>query len=562
MASSADSKSTSSGRIYWVGAAAITLAAVWLHFTFLTHAGGLWRDEVNLINLAELPAGVGLRQDSFPILMPLLVRGWAGVGFGGTDLGLRCLAMLVGLGLLGAFWAVAWNTRRAPPVLALAFMALNSTALVYGDSLRAYGLGSLLIVLTFGTAWWFSAKPSVGRFVCFTALAVAGVQTLFHNSVLIGAICVGASVVCARRKAWRGAALCLAAGLVAAVSLLPYLPNFVSALEPSAGWRTGFRPQFTWLDVRVATGFPLERYVFVWAVFVVGAILSGAVALLPAWRSKLASQRPAPSEPTASAQAEQAFGPSQGRQRENLPLFAATTLVTAVAGFFGFLWFARLGTQPWYFLPVMALMAACFDAALPPVHRYVRAALLGFALVTALLAFPLARISAQSRLTNVDLLARWLMTEAAPEDFVVVSPWFLGISFERYFKGQTPWSTLPPLADHRFHRFDLVSAQLGRKEAIDPVLDRISATLRAGRRVWLVGWVEVPPPGATPPPDLPRPPLKGSGWSQTPYTINWNDKIANYLSAHSLEFDLVKVSSNGDVNPNEDLKLVRVRGWK
>jgi hypothetical protein len=36
----------------WVAAAALTLATIALHMTFFIQAGGLWRDEVNLVNLA------------------------------------------------------------------------------------------------------------------------------------------------------------------------------------------------------------------------------------------------------------------------------------------------------------------------------------------------------------------------------------------------------------------------------------------------------------------------------------------------------------------------------
>ncbi len=37
----------------WLVAALITIAIIWLHFFFLFHAGGFWRDEVNSINLAR-----------------------------------------------------------------------------------------------------------------------------------------------------------------------------------------------------------------------------------------------------------------------------------------------------------------------------------------------------------------------------------------------------------------------------------------------------------------------------------------------------------------------------
>jgi len=530
------------GAPFWAGALAITAAAVWLHFTFLLHAGGLWRDEVNLVNLSGFDSLAGLRRDSFPILMPLLVRAWSAIGLGGTDLGLRCIGILAGLGLLGAYWIAAWTTRRAPPVLSLVFMGLNVTALTYGDSLRAYGLGSLLIVLAMAAAWAFLATPSLWRFAIFTVSAVASVQALFHNAVLVGAICLGACAVCARRKAWRTAVLVIAAGAAAAASLTPYISTFVSAMDPSAGWRTGFRPKFTLFDLRVAIGFPLEHYAHLWALFAIVAVVGGVISLVR-------SAEPSP-EPTSRAVPNDA------------PLFGAVTLVAAVIGFAAFLRIAGLATQPWYFLPVMALVAACFDAALPRLPRLAGLTLLGLALLSTLLAFPLARVGALSRFTNVDLAARVLAREAAPEDFVIVTPWFYGISFDHYFKGPAQWSTLPPIEDHRFHRFDLVGAQMALRRPIQPVLDRVASTLQAGHRVWLVGWADIPAPGTAPAADLPPPPLKNTGWSETPYMVNWSDQIEADLGAHSTHFDLVKIPAGGDINPNEDARLARAEGWK
>jgi hypothetical protein len=166
------------------------------------------------------------------------------------------------------------------------------------------------------------------------------------------------------------------------------------------------------------------------------------------------------------------------------------------------------------------------------------------------------------RFTNVDVIARFLAHDAAPEDYLVVSPWFCGISFARYYSGPTLWTTLPPLEDHRFHRFDLVSAKLGRPDAIQPVVDRAAAALKSGHRVWVVGWVGVPPPGQTPPPNLPPPPLKKWGWSQAPYTINWNDQLAAFLENHSQDFHFATLPACGDVNANENLQLTCAVGWK
>jgi hypothetical protein len=540
-ASPDDSRNASARIVFWGAACFITVVAGWVHFNFLMHAGGLWRDEVNLVNLAQLPSVGEMRQDSFPIMFPLLVRLWMILGLGQSDVGLRWFGFLMGLGLLAAFWVAAWLTSRKPPLLALALMGLNALALTYGDSLRAYGLGSGLAVLFLAAMWAYLAKPSCGRCVCAGAFAIVSVQTLFHNAVLVAAICLAGGAVCLRRKDYWLAGRVLLIGLAAGVTLLPYLGIFVSGLEPSAVWRTGFRPGFVWLDLTTAIGFPTPFYVWIWILMVSLCVVNGGIRQPGFWL--------------------QPSGPGR-KTAEDLSLFLAVTVVLALAGFGLFLWLTAVATQPWYFLPVMALVAACLDSAMQPMHRYFSAALLAFALGTTLLAFPMARINTMSRLTNVDLLARRLTKEAKPEDYVVVAPWFCGISFARYFKGPSAWATVPPLDDHRFHRFDVVNQKLRQKNIIRPVLEKMAETLRAGHQVWLLGMIDVPASGTLPPQELPPPPLPGWGWSQTPYLQNWERQVTSFLSQHAREFALVEVTPAGDVNPNENLKLAKADGWR
>ena len=77
---------------------------------FFLNAGGLWRDEAQLVHLSLLPSfsemWQNLPHDSCPILMHLVVRAWsAAASFGNTDAGLRVLGLYVGLFLLLAFIA-------------------------------------------------------------------------------------------------------------------------------------------------------------------------------------------------------------------------------------------------------------------------------------------------------------------------------------------------------------------------------------------------------------------------------------------------------------------------
>jgi hypothetical protein len=101
----------------WVIVALVTLCAVYLHALFFLNAGGLWRDEAQLVHLSLLPSfsemWQNLPHDSCPILMHLVVRAWsAAAGFGNADPGLRVLGLYVGLFLLLAFWFASWTMRN------------------------------------------------------------------------------------------------------------------------------------------------------------------------------------------------------------------------------------------------------------------------------------------------------------------------------------------------------------------------------------------------------------------------------------------------------------------
>ena len=84
----------------WIIATLVTLFATYLHLLFFLNAGGLWRDEVDLVHLSLLPSlsdvWQNLPHDSCPILMHLVVRAWsAAASLGNTDPGLRVLGLFL-----------------------------------------------------------------------------------------------------------------------------------------------------------------------------------------------------------------------------------------------------------------------------------------------------------------------------------------------------------------------------------------------------------------------------------------------------------------------------------
>ena len=542
----APSDKNTSTRIEWFVAALVSVAILWLHFYFWRNAGGLWRDEVNLVNLSGRASLHDMARDSFPVLMPLLVHGWSVIGLGRNDEGLRLLGALIGLGMVAALWVSAWLTRRSPPLLGLVLLALNSAVVAYGDSLRGYGLGSLLIVLVVGAAGAFLHRSSTMRGAWLALSAVLSVQALYQNAVLVGAICLGCWAVCLRRNAWRAALLILGAGVIAAVSLLPYVSTLIAGRSSVEVLRTDRHFKYILDNLADGTAFPMGKYSYVWLLLAITVIAGGCAVL-----------RHKPGSPVQSG---------FDGMAEEARLFAGTTLVAAGVGFVGFLWWVGLPTQPWYVVPLLALAVACFDAGLPSLPRLGRVVFFGFVAATTLVAFPVAQRNLNHyRFTNVDLWSRQLAAEASPEDYVVVTPWYCGISFNRYFKSSTPWTTLPPLTDHLVHHYDLVRIEMQNTNAIQSVLDHIALTLRSGRRVWVVseaGLMYIPDPGTESPYHLPPPPLPNWGWSGLPYTLEWASETAHFLGNHSRQFERVNGPATGGLPVTENLDLFVASGWK
>jgi hypothetical protein len=528
----------------WLAAILMTAAVVWLHFYFLFHAGAFWRDEVNLINLAGRHSLADMQKDSFPVLMPFLVSIWSALGLGRNDLNLRLLGILTGIGIPVALWAAAWTARRAPPLLSLALLGLNATVIFYGDSLRAYGLGSFFIVLTVAAMWAFLKKPSWPRAGILTVAAVLSVQSLYQNAVLFAAICFGAWVACARRKNFPAAWKILAAAFVAAASLLPYWKNILGMPEAASSLRVGFLPALALMNFKSVLAFPLPLYLNIWEFLALAVICLGCANLFILGKKS--------------------SGAANEILADDLPLFAGATLIAAFAGFSGFLWFAALPTQPWYFIPPAALAAVCLELGVPlsSLPRLARVAVFSLIAATTLIGTPLAQRGLNRHFTNVDKLAQQLTAEASPQDFIVVAPWYCGISFERYFKSATPWQTLPALADHSTHRYDLFREKMKTPHAIQPMLDRMAATLQSGHCVWVVGTTAIPEPGTPAVKEPVPPPLNMSGWSDTPYSSAWQSQAAFFLAGHSLQFERVDHETNSYVNSYEDLQMLKATGWR
>ena len=526
----------------------LTIAAVSLRVLAAFSAGGLWRDEANTVALATLPSirevWSKLEFDSVPLLWVLIVR-WVSAAAGPmNDITFRVFGLGIGIGVVASLWWYARVFRYSFPLVSLALLALSPSVIVWGDSMRGLGAGILFIIVTGLLLWRFLERPTPLRFAFAAFAAVGSVQTLFYNTVFVLAFCAGAIAVCIDRREWRTGGGAVAVGGVAALSLIPY----AIMIRAAASWNMLVRiPNYnfsrfvTKLYETLRPGGPWAPVI--WAELLIVALFAGAFAI----------RRP------------REVGHSSA-QRE-VTLFSIVTLLVALPAFFLFLHALSYPTRPWYYLSLLAVCAVCIDAvsgSLINREAAQKARLLGVGILAFLTIIP-ASGWVSKRLSNIDSLAARTTREAAPEDLIVVTPWYHGVTFARYYRGATPWTTIPPIAFQPYHRYDLVKEKMMMPDQHAPVAPlelQIGAALRSGRRVFIVGSLPVIQPN-TKPLILQPAPLPGNQWPQDFYERQWSSMIAYFLQIHATEIRvLLKPESNSRVSEFENDALVVATGWR
>jgi hypothetical protein len=243
--------------------------------------------------------------------------------------------------------------------------------------------------------------------------------------------------------------------------------------------------------------------------------------------------------------------------------------VLSLIGVLGVLRFIGFIPQSWYYAPLMAVSAVALNGVLGappratsrwrPLWAWAPAAAV---VLAAALTWSSARSDLEQRQTNMDLVAQRLSSLAAPQDLVLVNPWYFGISFQRYYRGED-WRTIPEIADHEIHRYDLVKEKMLAIEPIAGTLDAIERTLRAGHRVWVVGLALPPARGAPPaPPPLNREGGRANGERHREY-LSWWERQAGYLvETHATSAEPVTVPVPDAVSLQENAALSVYSGWK
>src|SRR5438128_1069662 len=506
------------------------------------HAGPLSRDECAVVQLAGMPSLSDLlgnfQHEAFPPLFPFIVRIYTAL-FGSSDAVLRVFGFCVGCLFVGAFWINSRLFRSGVPLVGLGLLSLNTTFFVWGTTVRGYGLGSALIVLVFGCVGSHLLLSTPKRSVTAMLVSLFGVQVLLYNSILLTAIVASAAVVFLFRRCLKHILVISTICAVVLSSLLAYVPAYSRARDWSILVRGAPTPYSLWKHLEVALGNPDYSIPALWYSIAIGLI---GILIFRIYKDRGGQLVP----------------------HRELIWFAFIVSGLSVTGCYLFLRVLSYTTRAWYYLALICLIAAALDliASSLCTAAWLRLVRLGLGLA-ALIAAPFADWSAiTERQTNIDVAARTVAERAAPGDLIVVTPWQFGIPFQRYYRGTAPWITIPSIADHRIHRYDLMKAKMISTHPIDDLGQAVRATLVSGRRVWFVGGLNLPSP-ENGPMILPPAPASRFKWDNRAYTASWWQQLSVFAISHANKVDAVPLSlpQSTQINELEQTSLAVVQGW-
>jgi hypothetical protein len=530
------------------------------------NAGPLWRDETNTFNLAHMPSlrdiWHNMQFDSFPLLWPLLVRGCGMLGLTDMDIGIRILGLGVGLFFLASLWLCQrWIGGRAPTLSVALLGGLPSFIFAVGAN-RAYGLAGCLLVLSFGTIWRTLESPTKSRILSAGFICLLFTQCVYYDVIFLGAMLAAGALVAIRRQQWKTLWTMAGIGLMAGASLLIYLPIIHRDSQYLSLLRSPFFDTATlWNGLGNALAARSSAnpegvngpQIWIWIMLLLAGIIVAAI-----------MQR------TRVRQERKPEGTSEGAnpQRSDRALFCITSVVLGIVGYFGYLVKLRFFMQPWYYVEILILCAISLDGILSanwPEFRPWGLARVGFlAVMTTLNAGP-AWAEAHTRRSNIDVVAAFLSHNASAGDLIVVQEAWQGITFNRYYRGQAQWISVPPIDSHEVHRNDLVMAEMNQPDAMTPVLRAITNTLASGNHVWVVGSIPIArwkdaPTGPTP---LPPPPseMRTGLWLGS-YLIWWNQQVTTLLLDHAQQGKAETIAAPGPVNHFENVSVARFTGYR
>jgi hypothetical protein len=369
------------------------------------------------------------------------------------------------------------------------------------------------------------------------------------------------ALIAIRRQQWKILWTMASIGLMAGASLLIYLPIIHRVPEYLPFCRSPFFEATTlWnglVDALAARSSanpdgPNGPQIWIW----IALLLTGTIVAVMTLRTRVRQTKP------------EIASESPNRNRSDLALFCVSSMVLGIIGYLGFLLKVQFFMQPWHCVEVLIFFAICVDGILganwPALHPW-GLMRIGFLFVMMILNAGPAWAEAHARRSNLDVVAAFFGHNASVGDLIVLQDTWEGITFNRYYRGQAQWLTVPPIDSHEVHRIDLVIGKMSQPETMIPALRTIANTLASGQHVWLVGSIPIErskdaPPGPTP---LPPPPSEmPTGWWGGSYLYWWNQQVTTLLLDHAQQGKIETIAALGPVNHFEDVSVVQFTGYK
>ncbi len=513
------------------------------------NAGPLWRDEVNTINVAKMASMPELWHnmsfESFPPLWPLLLRGWDFLGLANSDADIRILGLFTGFFFLASVWFCSRCIGARAPMITIALMGSLPAFIFIVGANRAYGLGSALLVLSFGMIWRMIERPTRSWVLLTGLICFLFAHCVYYDVVFLCAMLAGGAMVVIRRRQWKTLLTLVVIGAVSASSLAIYLPvihrgsdyvpmNQLQYMDYSTLWYA--LGHTLWARSNARFG---GMGVWLWIVLIIG----GSVLGLVMQRARVRQGSALVTIPVQS--------------RADLALFCTVSLLLGTEGYMAFLLKLQYPTQTWYYVEMFCLCAVALDGLMGaswPALRPWGMFRIGFMVVIMTWYAKSAWVEAHTRRTNVDLIAVAFNQRAIAGDLVVVqSPW-VGITFNRYYHGPAEWLTVPPIDSHKVHRNDLVFEKMNQPDPMAPVLREVTNTLQRGHCVWLVGdLLNIRP---NPPPSDRA--VKFIG----PYSLYWSAQVSVILLDHAMRKQNLELPTGGPVSRFENQTVTQFSGYK
>jgi hypothetical protein len=171
---------------------------------------------------------------------------------------------------------------------------------------------------------------------------------------------------------------------------------------------------------------------------------------------------------------------SANPDRSDRALFCVVSIILAIIGYSGFLLRLQFFMQPWYYLQILVLCIICLDGILTanwPAFRPWGLMRVIFLVEMMVLNARPAWAEARTRRSNLDVVGVFLSQKASGSDLILVQDAWEGVTFNRYYRGEAQWLSVPPIDSHEVHRVDLAMARMNQPEAMAPVLRAITDTL-------------------------------------------------------------------------------------